>query len=419
MESGEEIRWLGCDCGEQHHALTLLTASGQVDQTWEEVSNRPAVLEKILRQVDRRIGDARLRVVVEMRGGCGRVLYRTAVALGLEVWEVPPRALKSFRDSEGQPRKDDSLDAFLLARMGFVGSGRCRLLADPRPEEQRLCRVTRLHRQVTEQKTQATNRLRSRLLELHPELVRKGAETPRWQSQRMLDVLAVFPALVGLEEAETSDLESLLCTVGVRQRQREARALEHLAAELQVSPEEQEILELEIRMLVAEIRRLGRGCKELEQRIRSYIQDHPLGPKLLQMPGIGPITAGVLIGELLPLARHVSEGKVATYAGVTPLSRRSGQSSGRSRIARGTNKHVLRVLYQSAMSAARVSALDRAYYRKKKAGYSGHPNPHAAAILALTRQRVKLMYKLLTTEERYDKEVLISSHMDRQHSKAA
>ncbi len=57
--------------------------------------------------------------------------------------------------------------------------------------------------------------------------------------------------------------------------------------------------------------------------------------------------------------------------------------------------------------------MDRAYYRKKRQDYAGHPKPHIAAFIALSRQRHKLILKLMTTDARYDREVLISRHLER------
>ena len=58
-------------------------------------------------------------------------------------------------------------------------------------------------------------------------------------------------------------------------------------------------------------------------------------------------------------------------------------------------------------------AVDRAYYQKKLRDYSGHPKPHVAAFIALSRQRHKVVYRLMTTDARYDKEHLIASHLER------
>jgi hypothetical protein len=125
------------------------------------------------------------------------------------------------------------------------------------------------------------------------------------------------------------------------------------------------------------------------------------------------------IGGILPLARNESEGKAATYAGLTPLSRRSGKKGGPSKLARGINKHAVRALYLSAVSAKSRSALDRAYYEKQLERHQGHPKPHVKSFLSLARQRFKVMYKLLRTEASYDKEKLIESHLKRQKQEKA
>ncbi|MBD3870219.1 MAG: IS110 family transposase, partial [Acidobacteria bacterium] len=110
------------------------------------------------------------------------------------------------------------------------------------------------------------------------------------------------------------------------------------------------------------------------------------------MHGNGPVITGVLVSELLPVARTSTEPKSATYAGVTPLSRKSGKSLDKDRLTQGVNKRVLHALYTASVVAIKNSAVDRAYYQKKLRDYAGHPKPHVAAFIALSRQRHKLVY---------------------------
>ena len=125
------------------------------------------------------------------------------------------------------------------------------------------------------------------------------------------------------------------------------------------------------------------------------------------------MVTGVLISELLPVARISTEAQCATYSGVTPLARKSGKSLNNDKLIQGSNKRVLAALYTSSVAAVKSSAINRAYYQKKLRDYAGHPKPHVAAFLALARQRHKLIYKLMTTDARYDKEILVASHLDR------
>jgi len=131
------------------------------------------------------------------------------------------------------------------------------------------------------------------------------------------------------------------------------------------------------------------------------------------MPGIGEIMAGVLLSELLPVSRTTTEPKSATYSGVTPLNRKTGKMSDNPRLARGVNKRILNALYQSSVVAIGCSAVDKAYFTKKSRDYTGHPKPHVAAFIALSRQRHKVIFKLMTTDVSYDKEKLIARHLER------
>jgi len=104
-----------------------------------------------------------------------------------------------------------------------------------------------------------------------------------------------------------------------------------------------------------------------------------------------------------PLPANVSEGKAATYAGLTPLSRQSAQGrEGVEARPRGEQaRH--QTNYLSAIAAISCSAIDAAYHRKQKELHQGHPKPHVKATLALARQRFKVKYKLMTSDAEYDK----------------
>lgn len=419
QEARSSMAWLGVDTGEQEHQALLLDGRGEVERQWRW-KNQAQELEDQLRKLAAQVEAAgrRLRLVTEAGRGVGAVLCRVALSLGIELWQVSPPALKDFRRSEGQPRKTDAWDAFLLARMGFLGLQSCRLMADAQPEERRLCRMSRLSEQLAQQRSQALQRLRCRLLELVPALATGQEDLPRLRSVRLRALLRRYPGLEGVEEASVHELEEPLSTVGRQQRRREAQALRRVCAEIRMDPREREVLTFELQLLVEELERIEQARQRLDQSMDQQVRAHPVGEKLLEMPGVGTRVAAVLVGEVLPLARHVSEAKVATYCGVTPLCRRSGKSDGRDRLARGTNKHVLRALYLSATASRRVSALDRRYYDQQHQRHQGHPATHVVATLALARQRIKVMYKLMTTPARYDKEILIRSHLDR-HRRAA
>ena len=419
----EEARsWtLGVDCGEQRHRCVLLDEHKR-RQGAQWVDNRAdEIREGLMGQLRKLPEGYRLEVVTEGLRSIGGMVFQAATELGIRVWQVNPKALDHYRDLEGQPRKDDDRDADLLARMKIHGVEGCRLALDARSEERALCRLTRLHTQLVEQRKQTMSRVRSRLLELSPEVVGLSWSGPGYRSAGMVAVLERWPGFEGLQRARVSTVErELRSAMRKGERCREmARVLVEMAARISLEESERAVITMELAMLVQQLRLVKASLAKVDKEIRQAVEVHEIGQRLLEMPGIGYFTAGVLIGELLPLARNETEGKVATYAGLTPLSRRSGKKGGPSKLARGINKHAVRALYLSAVSAKNRSALDRAYYQKQLERHQGHPKPHVKSFLSLARQRFKVMYKLLTTEVRYDKEVLIESHLKRQAEEKA
>jgi hypothetical protein len=257
-------------------------------------------------------------------------------------------------------------------------------------------------------------RLRAVLLELAPEMLHSSWEGPKPGRKAMLYLLERWPGFEGLERAQLRSIEKILrrCRYGSRATH-VARLIRQMARGISIAAEERYAFTLELNLLARQIRFCNESRDRLRAEIVQRVERHPVGQKLLEMQGNGPVIIGVLVSELLPVARTSTEPKCATYAGVTPLSRKSGKSLDSDKLTQGVNKRILHALYTSSVVAIKHSAIDRAYYQKKRRDYAGHPKPHVAAFIALSRQRHKLVYKLMTTDARYDKEVLIAAHLVR------
>lgn len=407
-------RVVGFDCGEDEHSTVLLDAAGEFEERFRVINERGQVQELLAELLLAVRAEEQLVVVVESRRSHGRIVSDVAVELGCDLRQVNTVALNHYRDLEGQPRKDDEWDAYLAARMVFLKMGGCREVVEATEEERTLSRLTRTHRRLVDERRKHLARLRAVLLELAPEMLHSSWEGPRPGRKAMLYLLERWPGFKGLERAQLRSIEKILrrCRYGSRAT-RVAKLIRQMARGISIAGEERHAFTLELDLLVRQIRFCDESRDRLRAEIVHRIERHPVGQKLLEMQGNGPVITGVLVSELLPVARTSTEPKCATYAGVTPLSRKSGKSLDNDKLAQGVNPRVLYALYTSSVVAIKHSAIDRAYYQKKLRGYAGHPKPHVAAFIALSRQRHKLVYKLMTTNARYDKEVLIAAHLSR------
>ena len=82
------------------------------------------------------------------------------------------------------------------------------------------------------------------------------------------------------------------------------------------------------------------------------MNDHPFSPVLTSMPGVGVRTAARLLTEVA--GKHFeTAGHLAAYAGLAPVTRRSGSSIRGEHPWRRGNKILKRALFLSAFAAPR------------------------------------------------------------------
>ena len=254
MEPGtvrREMWWTaGVDGGETRHRVVLVDEDGErVRSAW--VANRVDRIEETIAELVVALpAGVRLRVVTEATRSLGGVLAQVATSLGLELWQVNPKALARYREVEGQPRKDDDRDAWLAARMCLGGVAGCRKVLDPQPEERALSRLGRLHTQLACKRSAALSQLRARVLDLAPEMLAEDWEGPASSGKGMVAVLTRWPALVGLESTRVGTIERVLRT-STRYGERcriDGRGLKAAAARVRLSPAERTVVAIEMRV---------------------------------------------------------------------------------------------------------------------------------------------------------------------------
>lgn len=134
---------------------------------------------------------------------------------------------------------------------------------------------------------------------------------------------------------------------------------------------------------------------DLERRIETVnAQDESCAAKtrlLRSIPGIGPVSAAMLIAEMPELGR-MTAGEAAAMTGLAPVPHDSGTMRGRRAIAGG--RRVLRhVLYQAGLAAACHNPVLKPVAKRLK----GHGKPHKLVIVAIARRLVVIANAILKT----------------------
>ena len=131
--------------------------------------------------------------------------------------------------------------------------------------------------------------------------------------------------------------------------------------------------------------------KEIAVEVEKVLDDHPLAQVLTSMPGVGVRTAARILLEVGDGSNFPTSGHLAAYAGLAPVTRRSGISIKGEFPARSGNKALKRAFFLSAFAALRADPISRAYYdRKRREG-----KKHNAALICLARRRVDVLHAML------------------------
>ncbi len=275
-----------------------------------------------------------------------RALERELLAAGEELVRVPPKLMAPERRAGRARGKSDPIDALAVARAAL----REPRLDHPRPAEQRLRELKLLvdHRDdLIDERRRAQQRLRWHLHDLDP-------------------TLAV--PLGALDRAVW--LDRLGRWLARREQTTQVRIARQLLGRCRAST--REIVALE---------------RELEARAQT------LAPRLLELPGCGPLSAAKLLSEIGPIERFANDARLARHAGVAPLEASSGKRL-RHRLDRGGNRQLNCALHRIAVTQGRVHAPARAYLERKQ----GEGKSRREALRCLKRQLVRTVYSTLKAE---------------------
>jgi len=125
-------------------------------------------------------------------------------------------------------------------------------------------------------------------------------------------------------------------------------------------------------VVVADVKRSLRAIEKAQARLaraaeKIIADDEPLQRRyqlLRTVPGVGETSALQLLGELVLVPANADVRQWVAYAGLDPREYSSGSSlKKRTRISKVGNRHVRRVLYMPALTAAHHSPVFRAYYQ--------------------------------------------------------
>lgn len=391
----------GIDIAKRQHEVCVLNAIGE--QVFSmPVPNSTAGAERFYRTLCSKVGPDPQAVTfcMEATGHYWLALYGYLTHRGYTVHVVNPIQSDAARDLYIRKSKTDRKDAFILADLLRMNKTEATQMATE--TILRLQTLSRTRFAFVDQVSALKQRVLGILDRIFPEYPDCFSDVFIRTSR---ELLKNYSTPEELAEVDLSELTEFLASHSrgrlgadrATQIQRYAKGTFGISLAV-------DAFALELKLLLAQIEFVEEQIDELEKAIQialkdlcneNQVADLPEGVHHLieTVPGVGPVLAAAIIGEIGDIHRFSNARKLVAFAGLDATVRESGQFSGtRNRISKRGSPHLRRAIWLAAMTARRFNPQLREYYESKRA-QGKHP---MVATGAVARRLVHIIYAVWT-----------------------
>lgn len=383
--------WIGLDVGKEEHFADVLDDDGE-SLFARSISNDEADLEALVDQAGLH-GTAGL--VIDQPGSIAQLAIAVAARRGVPVAYVPGLVMRRAADLYPGEAKTDRRDAFVIADTARTRRRQVHWLDTTSDELLEQLRVLNgFDVDLAADLTRLTNRLRDSLVSVSPALER--AIGARLHQGGVRDLVAKYPTPTALRAAGRARI-----TAAIKKRSPRVAVkvtdtvLAALDAQSVTMPAEAALGRV-IAELASELDRLHNRRDRLAAEIEEVFLAHPFGQVLVSLPGIGPRTGARILAEIGDGTRFANGSKLASYAGLAPVTRQSGTSLNHEAKSRRGNHRLKNAMFLAAFASLR-SPDSKAFYDRKRA----EGKKHNAAVICLARRRCDVILAMLRDRQPY------------------
>lgn len=204
-------------------------------------------------------------------------------------------------------------------------------------------------------------------------------------------VLRQYPTPEKLSRAQTGKLtQILLASSNGRFGEWKAHQLRELAKDSFGIPDCEGVYSALLLLYLDQLQHLLNGAASLEQQIGEMFS--LFDSTLISISGIGPVLGAVILGEIRDIACFSSADKLASYAGLNPKVKQSGEIKfGAVHMSKRGSPYLRRAIWMASTVAVQHDPMFKAYYEKKRS----EGMRHMAAIGHVTKKMTNVIFAVM------------------------
>ena len=399
---------VGIDWADQEHAICLIDPQMQTPEL-TSLDQEPEAIDQWVTGLQQRFPGQKIAVCLEQKRGA--LIYALMKFDCLVLVPVNPKQLARFREAIGPSgAKDDPTDAWLLAELLAKHSERLRPWQPDEVNTRKIRLLAEDRRNLVDQRTALTNRLKSRLKQYFPLALQVcGASI---YSKLACQLLIRYPSLEKLQAASDEQLVAFYREHHCFRSEAIDERLQRIrhATPLTTDPAILESSILIVDVMAKQILTLNQSINQYDSQLETLMQDHPDAGIFQALPGAGAAMAPRLLAAMgSDRERLTNAQEVQQLSGIAPVTKQSGKSkSVHRRFA--ASKFLRQTFHEFAAHSIKQSSWAKAYYDMMR----DRGNKHQAAVRALAFKWIRIIFRCWKNKSFYNESVYVVSLIKRQ-----
>ena len=402
---GNRTLVIGMDIGSEFNAACFMDKEGNILGRYPKIYNSRKGFDyfhTMVEQTKRKHKLTRVFIGMEPTGHYWRKIAFFAKEKGYEVHFVRTTAVRHQRElDESSPAKSDIRDAFTIGNITREGK-----YIDTVIEEsvfRNLRTLAHVREKTLRSSTGSTHVLQAVLDDYFPEL-----RQVFWSAKAkgLVALLATYPFPEDIRSAGLAVITALLETTNNRKREarEKAKQIYQAAAESVGLKTIGKADRVRLTTALEGVTRSAARMKDIEREIKELLKEIPVAAYIQSLPGIGPVSCGIFLGELGNPDYFKNPRQIIKYAGYDPKEDDSGSRIGRKIISKKGRWLLRKVLFFMVLNVVQRSSFFRGYYEHKKKGLH-HPLKKKEALCAVILKFIRVIFALMRDRRMFTEEI--------------
>lgn len=384
--------YLGIDIAKVNHVASLINEDGSILVKAIKFTNSNEGLQKLIDSISA-YDSSQIYCAMEATGTYWLSLFSALTDKGFNVSVFNPYQIKSFRGAyTNRKQKNDVIDSILIANfLHFNGTEQTSL---PNDDLLALKNLTRYRSNLVSNISKAKTQVTGILDKVFPEYSELFSDTFGEASKQILLNCPTPNEVINFNTRKLANL--LKKTSRGRHSTNKVREVKSLARNSFGIKFTGDACSFEIKQLVNQIIFLENQAHELEIKIKELYSK--LDNHLQSIPGIGEVTAPVILAEIGDINNFSTPSKLTAFAGIDPSENQSGnKKSTDEKTSKRGSPYLRHAIYQAAFIASNNDPVMHNYYLKKRA----EGKHHYVALAGVERKLLGIIFHVLKENRDY------------------